>query len=132
MLLITAISSREPSWQHLPPHVKELRAEFIAQWMRSVVVDSSRPHSAAGTVETIYQFSWKQLPHPSYGLDWATSGFYLFGPIKKISVSNKAFKRWWSEEYCEQMAKNSVQRFLYWRNIKGCLLRGKKVLKNGD
>ena len=39
--------------------------------------------------------------------------FPLVWPLQKYSALNKVFKQWWSKEHHEQIAKNSVQKFLY-------------------
>ena len=53
---------------------------------------------------------------------------------QRISAQNNVFKWKWNEEHHEQMAKKSVQRFLYWRNTKQKIVfqREKCILKNGD
>ena len=48
-------------------------------FLRSVVVwfplDKSRAYRATRTVENICQFSWEQLPYPTYNPDFAPADF---------------------------------------------------------
>ena len=73
---------------------------------------------------------WEQLLHPPYSPDLTQFWFLLVWPHQRISVWNKIFKWWWSDEQHEQMAKNQIQRFLCRRNA--CFLEGKCLLKNGN
>ena len=59
----------------------------------------------------------------------------LFSLFQRISVRNNVFKWRWRKELYEQMFKNSVQRFLCWRNRKNCFFLREKcfieiLLKN--
>ena len=55
-----------------------------------------------------------------------TLWFLLALSPQRISI---VFKRWWREDQCNQIAKNSVQRVLCWRNTKACFSMRKMCLK---
>ena len=44
--------------------------------------DNARPHTAAGTVETVQQLGFELLEHPPYSLDLVPSDYHIFGPLK--------------------------------------------------
>ena len=53
-------------------------------------------------------------------------------PSRNFS-EDKVFNKWWNEEHRKQMAKNSVQRFLRWKNTNaGFSMVLKCVFKNED
>jgi histone-lysine N-methyltransferase SETMAR len=45
--------------------------------------ESTRPHSAAATVNLLNSWGWETLPHPPHSPDLALSDFHLFQKIKK-------------------------------------------------
>jgi len=51
--------------------------------------DNARPHTAAGTVETVQQLGFKLLQHPPYSPDLAPSDYHIFGPLKEAMRSRK-------------------------------------------
>jgi len=44
--------------------------------------DSTLPHTAAHTLETVKQLKWEAMEQPPYSPDLAPSDFHLFGPLK--------------------------------------------------
>ena len=81
----------------------------------------TRPHTAVRTIETSNLFVWEQLAHPLYCPDLSSSDFLLFIPHLKDFLR-------WRKKYREQMAKNSIQRFLVFSTEKNgdCFERKKK------